>query len=210
VAANYTPIVPNQGLNLFPEAQDRTGAAEQPWYALRVRSNRERVTALHLRQRGYEEFLPCYKSERQWSDRRKTAEQFLFPGYVFCRLNFQKRLPVLTIPGVVGLVGLGKEACPVPDCEIEHVRTMIRSGLLVTPWPFLERGQTVLIERGPLTGLKGILLDVKGELRVVASIKLLQRSVSAEIDRTWVRRLPPSHSFTRLTHGPWVSTEERV
>src|ERR1700722_18773633 len=58
-----------------------------PWFALRVRSNHERVAATHLRGKGYEEFAPSYKTERQWSDRRKTTEQFLFPGYVFCRLD---------------------------------------------------------------------------------------------------------------------------
>ncbi len=175
-----------------------------PWYAVRVRSNHERVAALHLRQRGYEGFSPCYKSEKQWSDRKKTTERFLFPGYVFCRLDFEDRLPVLTIPGVVGVVGFGKEPCPVPEYEIEHVRKMIDSGLLVTPWPFLRTGQTVRIERGPLVGLEGILLEIKASLRVVVSISMLQRSVSAEIDRTWIRPVPHSDSLTRLTHGPWV------
>jgi transcription antitermination factor NusG len=185
-------------------------ASTFPWFALRVRSNFERVAATHLHQRGYEEFSPYHQSQRQWSDRRKTLFRALFPGYVFCRFDFQDRLPVLTVPGVVGIVGLGKESCPIPDCEIEKVRTMVRSGLLVTPWPYLERGQTVLIERGPLTGLKGILLEIKDRIRVVVSISLLQRSVSAEIDREWVRQLPASHALTRLTHGPWVSSTERI
>jgi transcription antitermination factor NusG len=77
----------------------------------------------------------------------------------------------------------------VPDQEIEHVRTMIQSGLLVTPWPFLHVGQGVLIERGPLAGVEGILQEVKGRFRLVVSIPLLQRSVSTEIDRDWVRPL---------------------
>ena len=177
-----------------------------PWYAVRVRSNYERVAALHLRQRGYEEFSPSYKSEKQWSDRKKTTARCLFPGYVFCRLNYEDRLPVLTVPGVVRLVGFGKDPCPVPEFEIQHVRTMIESGLLVTPWPFLETGQVVSIERGPLTGLEGILQEARGRLRVVISVTMLQRSVSAEIDRDWVRPVSDSHSLTRLTHGPWVST----
>jgi transcription antitermination factor NusG len=108
------------------------------------------------------------------------------------------RLPVLTIPGVVGLVGFGKIPTPVPDHEIEHVRTMVQSGLLVTPWPFLEIGQRVLIERGPLAGVEGILQEVKGKFRLVVSIPLLQRSVSTEIDRNWVRPLPRGRGETSL------------
>src|ERR1700733_5175577 len=131
------------------------------WFALRVRSNYEHVASLHLRDRGFEEFSPTYKAERQWSDRKKQIDLPLFPGYVFCRLNPEDRLPVLTIPGTVGLVEFGNGPSAVPDHEIESVRRMIGSGLLVAPWPFLEVGQRVLIERGPLTGVEGIIQEVK-------------------------------------------------
>jgi len=163
----------------------------QHWFAIRVRSNQERTAIVHLRQRGYVEFAPSYKSERIWSDRKKQIEQFLFPGYVFCRFNPNDRLPVLTVPGVVDLVGFGRVPAPIPEDEIERVRRMVDSGLLVTPYPFLNVGQTVLIERGPLTNLEGILVETKGKHRLVVSINLLQRSVSAEVDRHSVRPVRP-------------------
>jgi transcription antitermination factor NusG len=177
-----------------------------PWFALRVRSNHERMASLHLRDRGFEEFAPTYRTERQWSDRKKQIDQYLFPGYVFCRLDPQNRLPVLTIPGVVGMVGFGKGPARIPEHEIEHVRTMAGSGLLVSPWPFLEAGQSVLIERGPLTGVEGILQEVKKTFRLVVSVRILQRSVAAEVDRAWIRPVhtspmaekPSSHSHRVL------------
>jgi len=64
---------------------------------------------------------------------------------------------------------------------------MLQAGLLVTPWPFLQVGQRVVIERGPLEGVEGILEQVKGKFRLVVSICLLQRSISAEVNRDWVR-----------------------
>ena len=165
------------------------------WFAVRVRSNYERIVATHLRERGFDEFTPSYQTQRRWSDRIKTIEQYLFPGYVFSRFNPQDRLPVLTVPGVVGLVGMGKTPSPIPDQEVENIRRMVQSGLLVRPWPFLEVGQRVLIERGPLASVEGILREVKGKFRLVVSISLLHRAVSAEIDRTWVRPIRPSPSF---------------
>jgi transcription antitermination factor NusG len=165
---------------------------------VRVRSNRESVVSLHLRERGFEEFTPSHQVERQWSDRIKVIERPLFPGYVFCRLNMNDRLPVLTVPGVVGLVGLGKQPVSIPDQEVDRIRTLIRSGLMVTPWPYLREGDQVLIERGPLAGMEGVLQKLKGKLRIVVSISLLQRSVSAEIDRAWVRPLPNSASNREL------------
>src|SRR5580692_8376723 len=165
----------------------------QPWFALRVRSKHEQVASLHLRSRGFEEFSPSYKVERQWSDRKRTTDQSLFPGYVFCRLNAQDRLPVLTVPGVVGIVGFGDGPTIIPEDEVARVRAMLNCGLVVMPWPFLKIGEAVLIERGPLAGVEGLLLEVKGKYRIVVSINLLQRSVSSEIDRAWVRPVKASH-----------------
>ena len=160
-----------------------------PWFAVRVLSNRERIVPVHLRARGFEEYSPCYRAQRQWVDRVKWVDCPLFPGYIFCRLNPHNRLPVLSVPGVVGLVGTGKTPSPIPEFEIERVRRLVESGILVTPCPFLQVGDPLLIERGPLAGIEGILVRAKGSLRIVVSVSLLQRSVSAEIDRAWVRPL---------------------
>jgi transcription antitermination factor NusG len=104
------------------------------------------------------------------------------------------------VPGVVGIVGFGDGPMSIPEEEVGRVRAMLRSGLVVMPWPFLKVGQTVLIEHGPLAGVEGILQEVKGKCRIVVSINLLQRSVSSEIDRSWVRPVKPSLSSAVL-HG---------
>ena len=67
---------------------------------------------------------------------------------------------------------------------------MVESGLLVTPYPYMQVGQAVLIERGPLAGVEGILVEVKGNTRLVVSVNLLRRSVSAEVDRHSIRPIP--------------------
>lgn len=171
------------------------------WFALRVRSNYERLTISHLEGRGYEQFAPSYTVKKRWSDRTKQIEQYLFPGYVFCRCDPNDRLPVLTAPGVVEMVGFGKAPEPVPDAEIERVRRMVESGLLITPYPYVRVGQAVVIERGPLSGLEGILVEVKGNVRLVVSINLLQRSVSAEVDRDSIR--PIAKLSTEMGREKW-------
>jgi transcription antitermination factor NusG len=163
------------------------GGLALPWFALRLRSNYERVAGVHLRERGYDQFAPSYQVEKRWSDRTKRTELFLFPGYIFCRFDPNNRLPILTVPGVVEVVGFGKTPQHIPDAEIERVRRMIESGVLVTPYPYMEVGQAVLIEHGPLSGVEGILAEVKGKTRLVVSVNLLRRSVSAEVDRNSIR-----------------------
>ena len=160
-----------------------------PWYAIRVRSQHEDVIARHLRVRGMESFLPLYRERRRWSDRFKEIDLPLFPGYVFCRFDPQNRLPVLTVPGVVLVVGVGRNPVPIDETEIEAIQTAVKSGYPTQPSPFLQIGHKVRIEHGPLCGTEGILTGFRGHLRLVLSITLLQRSVAVEIDAASVRPL---------------------
>ena len=153
------------------------------WFAVRVKSNREKVVAAALEQRGYEQFLPLYQTRRQWSDRLKDLELPLFSGYVFCRLDPQFRLPVLTIPGVFMFVGMGRIPVPVDDAEIAALQVVARSGAPSAPWPFLRAGQRVRIARGAFRDVEGFLVEVKNRYRLVLSVSLLQRSVAVEVDR---------------------------
>jgi len=99
------------------------------WYALRVRSRHENTVASHLRARGYESFLPLYKSRRRWSDRFKEIELPLFAGYVFCQFNLLDRLPILTVPGVVHVVGVGRTPVAIDETEIASIQAAVKSGL---------------------------------------------------------------------------------
>jgi transcription antitermination factor NusG len=158
------------------------------WYVLQVQSKLAKVASATLRGKGYQEFLPLYRSRRRWSDRIKELELPLFPGYLFCRFDVGDRLmPILSTPGVIGIVGAGKTPVPVADEEIDAVRTILRSGLAAQPWPFLSVGSKVYIERGPLAGLEGIITNADKVYRLVVSVMLLQRSVAVEIDRQWAR-----------------------
>jgi transcription antitermination factor NusG len=159
-----------------------------PWYALRIQSRLASFASTTLRGKGYEEFLPLYRSRRRWSDRIKELELPLFPGYLFCRFDVSDRLlPILSTPGVIGIVGAGKIPIPIEDDEIAAVRAILRSGLAAQPWPSLSIGSKVYIERGPLAGLEGIITNTDKIYRLIVSVSLLQRSVAVEIDREWVR-----------------------
>jgi transcription antitermination factor NusG len=160
---------------------DHASVATQ-WYALRVRSRFEKIVALHLQNKGYEEYLPVYRSRRRWSDRIKEIELPLFPGYIFCKFDISRRLPVLIVPGVIAVVGIGKSPIAVSEQEIMAVQSIVKSGLTYEPSGYVTTGQTVRVQRGSLQGLVGIVLETKKNLRLIISVHLLQRSVSVEID----------------------------
>jgi transcription antitermination factor NusG len=170
---------PTQGVGNESTSPDAT---RYPWFALQVRVRHEVAVSDHLKGKGYEWFLPLYKSRRRWSDRVKEIEAPLFPGYLFCRFDPHDRLPILKTPGVAQIVGYNHIPIPVDEHEIMAIRRLVASGVPNFPCAYLEVGSKVRIDTGALRGLEGILTDVKGKRRLVLSISLLQRSVAVEID----------------------------
>jgi transcription antitermination factor NusG len=180
---------------------EQSAVDAERWYALRVRSRHEKVVQRALQHRGYHEFLPLYLKNSQWSDRNKEVQVPLFPGYVFSQFNFTHRLYILSIPGVLHIVGNGNIAAAVQEHELEAIKRSLALGRAVTPHPFLQVGQRVVVQRGSLTGVEGILLDIKGQSRLIISVALLQRSVAIQIPRDWVKPTHgPSAAGTPRTH----------
>jgi transcription antitermination factor NusG len=161
-----------------------------PWFALQVRSRYENIVTAHLSGKGYECFLPLYICRRRWSDRFKDIKCPLFPGYVFCRFNPLDRLPIRIIPGVVLIVGLGNTPVAIDEREIAAIQSAVKSGLPSQPWPFMQIGQKVRVEHGPLSGLDGVLSDFRGQHRLVLSVTLLKRSIVVQVENSWVTPIP--------------------
>jgi transcription antitermination factor NusG len=161
--------------------------AEVNWYGIAVHSLKEARVAQEFTLRDIEHYLPVRKVKRRWSDRVKVCDVPLFPGYVFGHFDVAEKLRVLNCPGVKQIVGAGHVPLPIEELEIESIRLLTRSNLVLTPWPYLKAGELVRIERGPLVGLEGVVVRAgEGSLRVVVSVTLLQRSVAAEIEREWI------------------------
>ena len=160
-----------------------TASSRPQWFALTVKPNHEKSAAKALESKAVEVFLPLYRARRRWSDRIKELDLPLFAGYVLCRYAAPERARVLATPGVTSVVGFGNKPAAVPEAQIESVRTMVSSGVALSPWPFLRVGERVRIEAGPLSGVEGILTQVKDAWRVVVTVELLQRSVAAEVER---------------------------
>lgn len=182
----------DQGALLSPAKSQRTDETFPPWFAIQVRTRHEIGIADYLGAKGYEQFLPLYKCRKTWSDRIKEVQAPLFPGYLFCRFDPCDRLPILKTPGVVQIVGNGKSPIPVCEAEIAALQKMVASGLPNQPWPFLHTGDKVQIEAGPLRGLEGVLVALRGSRHLVLSVTLLQRSVAVEIDCAFVSPIQAS------------------
>jgi transcription antitermination factor NusG len=160
-----------------------TAVEEPKWYAIHTRSRHEKKVAEQLQDRGITTFLPLIRQRHRWSDRNKTIQCALFPCYAFVRQIWpHNRLAVLQTPGVVGFVGIQGKGLPIPDKEIEDIRTLLAQNVRCALYPFLSVGQRVRVRGGCLDGVEGILVAKNSDRSLVVSINLIQRSVAVRID----------------------------
>jgi transcription antitermination factor NusG len=162
------------------------------WYAVQVKPKYESVAAKSLRAIGYDEFLPTVTVRSRWSDRVKEIHKPLFPHYVFCRLGAEVLAPILTVTGVVRIVGFGGKPAPIPDHEIEALRRVLAQNLNVESHLYVEVGEFVVVTSGPLRGVQGLVKAVKSADRLILSVGLLMRSVAVQLDGASVAPLMPS------------------
>ena len=152
------------------------------WFALRTKSRHEKLVRDRLAAQGIEPLLPTVKRLNQWKDRKKEVEVALFSGYCFGRFVWEDRLPVMKTFGIVDIVGGGNRPEPIPDGEIEALKILMASTLRYDTHPYLHEGMQVEVTRGPLQGVRGILLRKDKRHRLVIGVHLIQQSAAVEID----------------------------
>lgn len=159
------------------------------WFAAYTTPRHEKMVARHLVGRHIESFLPLYTSIRRWKNGcRLPVDKPLFPGYIFVNIPRKESVKVLQVPGVVSIVSAGREPSPLPSAEIESLRSALPL-LRVEPHPYLVVGEKVQITSGSLTGMIGVLVRKKNDLRVVLTLDLIQQSVAVEIDAEQIEPL---------------------
>ncbi len=159
------------------------------WYALRTTARHEKRVHERLAGAGVEAFLPLCERLSRWKDRRKKVETPLFPGYCFARFARTHRLLVVRTFGVVGIVGMSGSPVPVDEGEIAALMKLVQSRLPYDPCPGLRPGMAVEVVRGPLLGVRGILMRRDTTYRLVIAINLIRQGAVVQIDAEDVRAL---------------------
>lgn len=157
------------------------GYAVNNWYALKVRVGSEATVVNALLSRGLNPYCPTQKERRRYSDRMKVVERPVFPGYVFCSFDIEKKLPIVSCPGVDYIVGFAGTAAAIPELQIESIRRIVCAGA-VTNDRFVS-GDKIRITHGPLAGVEGVLVREPRGTRLVVSIELLNQSASLFIEQ---------------------------
>jgi transcription antitermination factor NusG len=155
------------------------------WYAVYAQVRHESKVYSRLIGKSFECLFPQMERWSRRRDRRKRIQVPVFPGYLFVRtvLDNYQQVKILQTPGVVSLVRNKDGPLPVPDSQMNSLRTLLGSNTVLTTHPYLEEGMRVRIANGPLYGCEGILVRKRNEkARLVVAIDIIQQAVSVELD----------------------------
>ncbi len=165
------------------------------WYVVHTYSGFENKVKISLQERidaaGMQAFfsdilIPEEDVVELVSGEKKTSKRKFFPGYILVRMEMNDDTwhVVKDTPKVTGFIGSKDKPSPIPDKDVETLRTRIVEGTLKPKPKFkFEVGDHVKINDGPFTNFDGIVDEVKpekGKLRVIVNI--FGRSTSVELD----------------------------
>jgi len=159
------------------------------WIVVRSKPRSEKIAYAQLKEKGIEAYLPLLKERRKWSDRKKWVEFPLFSSYLFVKIEIKNSIFVLQTNGVSSLVKFGEEIAIVQDEVINAIRLAIDGGYQLAPAEYFIAGNAVEVIEGPMRGVKGIVVQLKGKDRLVIKIDAIQQALSIDIDTRFIKNI---------------------
>jgi transcriptional antiterminator RfaH len=163
----------------------------QRWYVVHSQPSAEPKAAWHLRNQGYDIYLPRYLRKIRHARRTMMVPRPLFPSYLFVAMDLDvtRWRAIRSTVGVASLVCAGDRPAPVPVGIVEHIRQLEDENGMVHP-PKAEsftKGQKVEIADGVFDGLIGLVDGMSDEARVILLLDLLGREVRIRLPVDMVR-----------------------
>jgi len=149
-------------------------------------SLQERIEAAGMQSHFSDILIPEEDVVELVSGEKKTSKRKFFPGYILVKMELDDDTwhLVKDTPKVTGFIGSREKPSPIPDRDVELLKTRIDEGTLKPKPKFkFEVGDHVTIVDGPFTNFDGVIDEVKaekGKLRVIVSI--FGRPTPVELD----------------------------
>lgn len=128
----------------------------ESWFIFYTYPKAEKFVCKRLVDAGFEAYLPLQEQIRQWHDRKKKLQIPIFPNYIFVKTDIRKIYEVLKFPRIVRCVKFDNKPSQIREHEIELIKNIESNCANIILYNKLKKGETIVIDNGPLKGLKGI------------------------------------------------------
>ncbi len=161
------------------------------WFAFRTKSRAEKKVHERLLDAGLYSFLPLRTEIRLWSDRKKKVIVPLISSFVFINCSKKDFRKILEIQGVVCVLKLLSKPAIIKGEEIENLRILI-SNIDLTKLEYTDKiftGDYIEVIKGPLKGMSGLSVMIKGNHRLLIEISALENKMLVDIPLSFVNKI---------------------
>ena len=152
------------------------------WHVFYTYPKSEKKVADQLTQAGYETFLPCKLTIRQWHDRKKSFLVPLFPSYLFVKTSKNKLYYILKYNNICSFVKFNDKPAIIREEEIINIKKILGWADEIDVTNELQCGDKVKITNGLLSGLEGYIVRKNGSSKFAVQIKELMQYITVVID----------------------------
>lgn len=160
------------------------------WYTVNTHAQSEEKAAHHLRNQGFEIYLPRYLKRRRHARKTELIKAPLFPRYLFVKfdMDLHRWRSINSTLGVKHLVCSGTEPSKIPTGIIEGIRAHENeNGIFVAdPLERFQKGDLVRLLDGPFADVIGSFDSVTDDQRVMILLDLMGRSVKVKVNSEFV------------------------
>lgn len=164
---------------------------EPRWFAIRTRFKSEKLAHKQLVSRQIEAYLPIRHLLRRYGRKKREIDLPLINNFVFVKIVKKDYLTVLQTEYVNGFLKLGHNLLSIPEEQIELIRRLLGENMdvEVVESQGLEKGDWVEVTMGPLLGMQGKLVQIKGKEKVLVELINSGYSLEISIDNQLLRRV---------------------
>lgn len=182
------PACERNGFHNLPEHGVRPNTGQ--WHVLHVRPRQEKAMAEVLVAMQVPCFLPLVPRMRYYQHRKRRVELPLFPSYVFMYGTREDSFRAIETKRVVRVLTVAAQGAL--EHELAQLDLALRGEAPLDPYPDLGVGTPVVVTRGPLRGLEGVIDERCGNDRLILNVTMIGRGTSLEIDASLLEALGPT------------------
>ncbi len=162
--------------------------AEPRWFVCHTKPRCEKKFDDLVARESFAHYLPLIQSVRRYGTQKKVFTKPLFPGYVFVRIEPEKKTRIYQQDLLVRAMLVDNETVFLR--QLEDVKTVCASGLEAMVHPLMRKGTLVKVTGGPLKGLEGYVDDPANPQGIVVSVDVLQQGLLVRLPLESLQILP--------------------
>jgi transcription antitermination factor NusG len=152
------------------------------WIVVHLKSRREKIFALELKEENIGYYLPLYEKRTMRKDNNKVRKTInpVFPGYlamVFEKKSFKIIRDSAHVASFIDVINQGTFIR-----ELSQIQRILEGSAAFKTHDMLVPGDRVRVRLGPFSGIEGVVVKFENRAKLIVSVEMFGQSISVDIN----------------------------